>query len=85
MAGDHRTSPPHFIRARGLMGALRVLWGLLRRHPQPSSGRCALQATHRVTITTRQEVPVRADGEIIGYSAVDIRLRPQAVEVIVPA
>lgn len=72
------------LRANGPIDSLRALWHLVRHPAQPSPTRLSLQATRHVTITTVHSVPVRADGEIIGDSAVDIRLLPHAVAVIVP-
>lgn len=38
-----------------------------------------------VGVTAHEPLPLRADGEIIGHSAVSLNVRPQAIRVVVPA
>jgi YegS/Rv2252/BmrU family lipid kinase len=42
------------------------------------------EASNEVRIESRQRLQVQADGEIIGYLPVVVRLRPQALNIIVP-
>jgi YegS/Rv2252/BmrU family lipid kinase len=60
--------------------ALNFLIGRRKQTP----GFLSFSAAHHITIRARQRVVVQADGEIIGHTPLEIRLRPGAVDVIVP-
>ena len=73
------------VHARTLKDYLMLAWCVLRRRHVASPKLSYYRATQRVRVTTQHKrVPVRGDGEIIGYSFVEITLLPQAVKVITP-
>ena len=72
------------LRAKTFAASLHALWHVLYYPSQRSSAMTYLRAKHHVVITTTHPLPVRADGEIIGQSTVQIRVRPQAVKVVIP-
>jgi diacylglycerol kinase family enzyme len=61
-----------------------MIWKALRGQQDHAPQLSYLHAYQSVTIRADRAVPVRADGEIIGESAVTINILPQALEVIVP-
>ncbi|MGD1994962.1 MAG: diacylglycerol kinase family lipid kinase [Anaerolineae bacterium] len=73
------------MRARTLLDYFKIAWDiLLGRQRRGPSIRC-LQATDHVSIDTRHNLPVQADGEFIGHTPIEIDVVPDAVLLIVPA
>lgn len=72
------------VRAHTVSEYAQMIWDALRGQQDHASQLSYLQAYQSVTIRADHAVPVRADGEIIGESAVTINILPQALEVIVP-
>lgn len=73
------------VHARTLKDYLTLAWCVLRRRHVSSPKLSYYRATQRVRVATKhKQVPVRGDGEIIGYSFVEITLLPHAVKVITP-
>jgi diacylglycerol kinase family enzyme len=43
-----------------------------------------LQAQQRVTVRADKALPVQADGDIIGEESIEVKIAPQALNIIVP-
>ena len=73
------------VHARTLKDYLTLADSILRRRHKSSPKLSYYRAARRVQVATpHKRVPVRGDGEIIGYSAVEIALLPKVIRVIVP-
>jgi YegS/Rv2252/BmrU family lipid kinase len=72
------------VRAHTVSEYAQMIWKALRGQQDHAPQLSYLHAYQSVTIRADRAVPVRADGEIIGESAVTINILPQALEVIVP-
>ena len=72
------------LRAPTILGlgsiAVNILIGRKRKTP----GFVSFSSRQKITIRTHRQVVVQADGEIIGYTPVDITLHHASVDVIVP-
>lgn len=73
------------MQGKSIRDYLSFFWYTLRGQPKQIGKMSYLACKQEVIIRTNKRVPVRADGEIIGQSKVSIKVRPQAVPVIVPA
>jgi diacylglycerol kinase (ATP) len=72
------------VSARTLMDYLRLAWHtLLGQHHLDRNVRY-LSAARSIVISADRELPVQADGEIIGQTPVQVHVVPDAVSVIVP-
>lgn len=73
------------VHARTVKDYLHLAQSILLHRHKSSPRLSYYQATRRIqVITPSKRVPVRGDGEIIGYSAVEITLLPKAIKVITP-
>lgn len=72
------------VRARTLTHYISFIWHiLLRRHKQSPHTRY-MRARKYIKISTRKDLPVRGDGEIVGRSSAEIQIIPRAIQMIVP-
>jgi YegS/Rv2252/BmrU family lipid kinase len=75
----------HLLLARSLTGYLRLLWQLFSQPQGRKEELRKLVVQETMTIdAVRRPQPVQADGELIGKTPVEIRVVPQALQVIVP-
>ena len=75
----------YILAARSLPDYLRVLWALARGSWQGQTALRTLAVHESITIdAVRQQQPVQADGESIGFTPVTVKLLPSAVRLIVP-
>jgi diacylglycerol kinase family enzyme len=72
------------LQARNLHDYITLLWHTARGRPAAAAQTTYQRAQQTVTIHTRRDLPVRGDGEIIGQSAVEIRICPQHLPILVP-
>jgi diacylglycerol kinase (ATP) len=73
------------VHARTLREYLTLADSILRGRHKSSPKLSYYRAARRVQVATpHKRVPVRGDGEIIGYSSVEITLLPKVIKVIVP-
>ncbi len=72
------------IRAPTTVGLVKIIFNFLIGRRKRTRGFLSFTATHTISIRTRRRAVVEADGEIIGYTPLEINLRPGAVQVIVP-
>ena len=73
------------VKAKSPLDYVRLMRQLSARSPVQSSIITYLQARHDIVIEAPSAVPVRADGEVIGHTAVHIQMCPQTMTVLVPA
>jgi diacylglycerol kinase (ATP) len=74
------------VHARTVKDYLHLAQSILLHRHKSSPRLSYYRATRSVQVTApRKRVPVRGDGEIIGYSAVKITLLPKAIKVITTA
>lgn len=74
------------VHARTLEDYIMLAWSFLLHRHKSSPKLSYFRATQHVRVATpHKRVPVRGDGEIVGYSLVDITLLPNAVRVVAPA
>lgn len=71
------------VRARSLWDYLILSWRLIR-HQHHRSQTTYLRAHQTISITTKKDLAVRGDGEIIGRSKIAVQVVPKAIRVIVP-
>jgi YegS/Rv2252/BmrU family lipid kinase len=75
----------HLLLARSLTGYLRLLWQIIRQPQGRKEELRKLTVREMIKIDTVQRPqPVQADGELIGKTPVEIRVVPQALQVLVP-
>jgi diacylglycerol kinase (ATP) len=75
----------YILAARSLPDYLRLIWGLARGSWKGQTALRTLTMRESITIeAVRQQQPVQADGESIGYTPVTVQLVPSAIRVIVP-
>lgn len=73
------------VHARTLKDYLALIWHVLQHRHVAAPKLSYYRATRHIQITTpNKQVPVRGDGEIIGYSAVKVMLLPHALTIIAP-
>lgn len=72
------------VHARSLRDYLEFIWHVIRHRHKEAPKLTYLIAKQHIKIRTKQPVPVRGDGEIIGRSEVDIEVLPGALSVLVP-
>ncbi len=72
------------IRARTGWDYLSVTWHFLRKQERHSPHIRYLKATREVRVESSRELPVQADGEIIGQTPVEVTVVPGAIGVVVP-
>ncbi|HHX45161.1 MAG TPA: diacylglycerol kinase family lipid kinase [Chloroflexi bacterium] len=72
------------VRARTLLGYVRVAWDVLSRRQEDSRTVRCIPVQETVRIETRRTLPVEADGDIIGDTPVEATLERAAVRVVVP-
>jgi len=74
-----------FIHARNLLAYLKIgrhaVWGKQRHEPRLH----CLEGGKRATVRADRDLPVQADGEIIGRQSIEVEILPRALDVIVPA
>jgi YegS/Rv2252/BmrU family lipid kinase len=73
------------ITARSLLDYLRILWDLIQgpANRKTDLRRLTMKECLRIEALRRPQ-PVQADGEVVGYTPVEVRLVPGPVRVIVP-
>ncbi len=71
------------VNARTMGDYLRLAWNMWREQEAADPATRYLAARDRITITTRRPLPVQGDGEMIGYTPLEIRLVPGALWVVV--
>jgi YegS/Rv2252/BmrU family lipid kinase len=72
------------VRARTLLDYARLGWHVVLHQHKKSPNVRYLTARHEIAIAARRPLPVQADGEVIGQTPVTVRVRPEAVRVVVP-
>ena len=72
------------VRDQTLMGYLSVAWNALVRREKKTPLFACLGGSKKVTIQSKEGLPVQGDGEVIGKTPVEIRMIPSAVRVCVP-
>ncbi len=72
------------VRARTIGDYGRALGQLWRREQTDHALIRYIRVRERVNVITAADLPVRADGEIIGRSQVDIEVAARALQVVVP-
>ena len=70
------------IKGETLSDYLRLLWNMARNRHYTDKNITYFNAKQHISIETKQDLPVRADGEIIGESRVSIQLVPTAINII---
>ncbi|MGR6036332.1 MAG: diacylglycerol/lipid kinase family protein [Candidatus Nitrosoglobus sp.] len=73
------------VRAQTLGHYLSFMWHILRQRHKQFPHISYMRAKEYIKISTKKNVPVRGDGEIIGRSRAEIQIIPSAIQVIVPA
>lgn len=74
----------YVVTAHTLGDYTRLVWDLFRRPGKSAAKLSHLAATHSVRIEANRSHLVQADGEVIGYTPVEIQLVPKAIHVIMP-
>ena len=72
------------IEARTVLDYLRVLWFVLIGKPQHDPDLTRFQVRESLSISARRLLEIQADGELIGYTPLRVKMVPQAVKMVVP-
>lgn len=72
------------VRARSLPGFLWMLWNILVRKPYRNPRFEVIPVTRQVTVRTRRPVRTQADGDILGYTPLEVKVVPAAARMVVP-
>lgn len=72
------------IRVRNVIDFVRVMGNIISGRSQDTPEMSCQVAHREVNIQLGHSLPVQADGEIIGYTPVTVKLCPAAVEFLVP-
>jgi diacylglycerol kinase (ATP) len=72
------------LRAPSALGLVKIIFNFLIGRRKRTRGFLSFTAMQTISIRTRRKAVVEADGEIIGYTPLEIQLRPGAVQVIIP-
>ncbi|QDU80013.1 Diacylglycerol kinase [Polystyrenella longa] len=73
------------IRGRGIGAYTELVWKAMRKHPEETSHIDFYKIGSSIRISADSNLPVRADGGLIGEHDVEIKVVKRAVPVIVPA
>lgn len=73
------------IQSRTIMDYLRVFWNFLLRRPQADTDVIRFSVRQSLVLDAVQSLEVQADGDLIGYTPLQVEVVPQAVKIIVPA
>jgi YegS/Rv2252/BmrU family lipid kinase len=73
------------VRAQTLGHYISFMWHILRQRHKQFHHVSYMRAREYIKVSTKKNVPVRGDGEIIGRSRAEIQIIPSAIQVIVPA
>ena len=82
---DDGTLDVCFVDARNLLDYLSIAWNAFWGQQHQERRMHCLQAQQRVTVQADKDLPVQADGDIIGRQHVEVEIAPQSLDVIVPA
>jgi diacylglycerol kinase (ATP) len=74
----------YVVTAHTLGDYVQLVWDLFRRPGRSAAKLTHLAATHSVRITADRSHLVQADGEVIGYTPVEVQLVLKAIRVIRP-
>lgn len=72
------------VHADTVSEQLIAAWHVLRGTGRSSPHITYLQAEEQIAVRTSAKLPVRADGELIGYANVHVQILPRAVKLICP-
>ena len=72
------------IRARTILDYLALGFSMATGGQKKDPRVHCWEAGREVRIESRERLPVQGDGEVLGYLPVTVRLRPQALRVIIP-
>jgi YegS/Rv2252/BmrU family lipid kinase len=72
------------IHARTLLDYLNILWHMVLRRQKRSRKIRYIPAYENVIVTSDNELPVQADGEILDQTPVKVRVVPDAVRIVIP-
>jgi diacylglycerol kinase family enzyme len=72
------------VNARTILDYLGIAWHTVLRQHRRSHRLRYLSAQQTISVNAKRRLPIQADGEIIGYTPVQIQVVPRAVRVIVP-
>lgn len=72
------------IEARNVLDYLRVFWFVIIGNPQRDPDLTRFQVRESLSITARRLLEVQADGDLIGYTPLLIKLVPKTVKMVVP-
>jgi YegS/Rv2252/BmrU family lipid kinase len=72
------------VRAQTLSHYISFMWHILRQRHQQFPHISYLRAKEYIKVSTKKNVPIRGDGEIVGRSSAEIQIIPSAIQVIVP-
>lgn len=72
------------LRASTVLDLLRVFFNALLDRQRHDPALRIIPLTGSVTIVPRDDVPIQADGDVIGWSPIHVTLAPRALGVIVP-
>ncbi|NJN16499.1 MAG: diacylglycerol kinase family lipid kinase [Oscillochloris sp.] len=72
------------LSARTARDALKLVWIMLSGKQRRSRDVRYLRAGRRIKVTASPELPIQADGEIIGTTPIEVQVVKSAVRVVVP-
>ncbi len=72
------------VRARSLPGFLLMVWNILVRKPYRNPRFEVYAVTRSAVVRTRRPVRTQADGDILGYTPLEVQVVPKAARLIVP-
>jgi diacylglycerol kinase family enzyme len=81
---DDGTLDVCFVDARNLLDYLSILWHAFWGQQRQERRMHCLQAQQRVTVQADKDLPVQADGDIIGRQSVEVEIAPHSLKIIVP-
>lgn len=72
------------LQAHTVLDLLALAWKMLRGRHRQSRRAHYYQASETIAISTNKPLPIQADGEIIGNTPLELRVRRSVLPVIVP-
>jgi len=81
---DDGTLDVCFVDARNLLDYLSIGWHAFWGKQHQERRMHCLPAQQRVTVRADKDLPVQADGDIIGQQHVEVEIAPQSLHIIVP-
>ncbi len=72
------------FQSRTILDYLRVFWNFLIRRPQTDPDLIRFSVHHSLRLEAVQALEVQADGDLIGYTPVEVTVLQRTIKIVVP-